>query len=153
MRCKWGKIHAPSYSVRALSVPRKGGSNHWRFGWLATPEKKTQTLIRSGFWMLELCVFLVVHQPKPIHLILASWEGKSRIRRQTLKNFPKKILPPKFQKKTSFWKGIRKGSSNDIPILGRTPTWCKVVCLILITFSLLLLLMVQNSQTTTSGWC
>ena len=106
MRCKWGKIHAPSYSVRALSVPRKGGSNHWRFGWLATPEKNTNI---DSQWFLDvktLCFFGWCINHLNLHLILASWEGKSRLRTQTLKNFPTKILAPKFQKKASFWKGM-----------------------------------------------
>lgn len=69
MRCKWGKIHAPSYSVRALSVPR------------------------NSQWFLDvktLCFFR---------------REKSHPKTDSEK-LPEKFLPPKFQKKTSFWNGI-----------------------------------------------
>lgn len=57
--------------------------------------------------MLKLCVFLVVHQPpKPSFDSGILGRQKSPPNTDSEKHFPKKVLPPKFQKKANFWKDM-----------------------------------------------
>ena len=85
-------------------------------------QKKAQTLIRSGFWMLKLCVFLVVHPPKP------SFDSGILGRQKSPPNTDSEKLPnknpsPKVPEESEFLERYdNRVSSNDIPILWGNPT-------------------------------